>query len=203
MKVKICGITHPEDAEHAARSGADYIGIIFAERSKPRISPARAKEISQAARRGGAVPVGVFADEDADRIHSICGGAEINVVQLHGTGSKHCLPFLLGRYSVIFAFPVNLDGSLREIFPLPEGVCPLFDCLGGGTGQSFDWNAFALPMCGPWMLAGGLNPQNVSLVVQLLKPDGVDVSSGVELLHSTRKCPRLVEAFIQKTKKAL
>lgn len=196
MKVKICGITHPDDAEHAARSGADYVGIVFAAQSKRRVSSSQAKEIAQAARQAGAVPVAVFGDESAGRIHSICREAGIHIVQLHGNGSKEGLPFLHGTYSVIFAIGVGIDGSVSGIFPLPEGVCPLFDTLEGGSGRPFNWRAFAAPVCGPWMLAGGLDTQNVREAVRLLKPDGVDVSSGVEQPGTVRKCPRLVKSFI-------
>lgn len=193
MEVKICGMTHPEDATLAAELGADYIGIIFASRSKRQVSVARAKEIAHAARESGAQPVGVFEEQTAAEVLAICKETGIQMIQAPSTVTTH--------FPLICAISVAMDGSYSK--SLPANACPLFDCLGGGTGTSFDWTRFSPPKNTPWILAGGLNPKNVAHAIALLKPSGVDVASGVELPNSTRKCPRLMEAFIRAAKEIL
>jgi phosphoribosylanthranilate isomerase len=200
MEVKICGITHPKDAEHAAYAGADSIGIIFSSRSKRHVSLAQAMKIAQAARENGTEPVGIFVDETLAEILSICTSAKLQTIQLHGTRSQNHLFILLKTFSIAYAIPVNIDGAASPPLKLPGNVIPLFDCLHGGTGQTFNWENFSPPKKTPWVLAGGLCPDNVVWAIQLLFPHGVDVSSGVEFTNSTRKDPCLVLDFIQAAK---
>ena len=198
MKVKICGITDPQDAEYAARAGADYIGIIFAAQSKRRVTASKAKEIAEAARQGGAEPIGVYAEETWEEIIDLSERAGIKMAQLHGSSSRELLP-VLKPYFHLIVYAITVDGSLFEMARLPEGILPLFDSLKRGT--AFDWRAFVPPKKASWFLAGGLNPHNVASAIRLLKPYGVDVASGVELPNSCKKDPRLVKAFIQSAKK--
>lgn len=200
MKIKICGLTHPEDAEYAAGLGADLIGIIFALRSKRLTSQLCATEIAHAARQAGAQPVGVFIEQNAEEIEAICAATGINIVQLHGPTAKQAYALLQGRYSIIYALPVQNDGSVLE--SSPAAAMPLYDYFDplNPTGASFNWNSFCPPPHTPWMLAGGLKPQNVCAALALLKPSGVDVCGGVEAAHSTRKDPALVKAFIHAVK---
>ena len=114
MKVKICGMTHPDDAEYAARLGADYIGIIFADRSRRKVSLAVAKCIADVSKKAGAEPVGVFVDQTADQIASICEQTGINTVQLHGATSQQALHAILGHYSIIYAISVEKNGKFSH-----------------------------------------------------------------------------------------
>lgn len=200
MKVKICGMSHPNDAEFAAHSGADYIGIIFADRSRRKVSLPMAKCIAQVSKNAGVVPVGVFVDHTADQIISICTQTGISTVQLHGGTSKHALHAIIDNYSVICAVSVEKSGVVSQAQTLPVSVMLLYDNLNGGTGDPFDWMAFCPPKETCWMLAGGLNANNVAKAIAVLKPNGVDVASGVEFPNSTRKDPNLVKAFIQAAK---
>lgn len=199
IKVKICGVTHPKDAELAASLGADYIGIIFSDRSKRKVSLPLAKNIVNAAKLTGAEPIGVFINETKDQIISICEQIELSMVQLHGAISQGALDGLIGHYSIIYAISVKEHGAISQQQTLPASVVPLYDNLSGGTGASFDWTSFSPPNT-PWILAGGLNPSNVSKAIISLKPTGVDVATGVEYPNSTRKDPLLVKAFIQAAK---
>ncbi len=196
MKIKICGVTHPDDAEVAAHLGADYIGIIFSTGSRRRVSVPLAKRIATAAKHGGAEPVGVFVEEPADQIAAICELAGIKWIQLHGSRPTEDLDLLIGTYLIIQAISVEKDGSVSQHIP-PLAVTPLYDNLKAGCGTPFDWAAFSPPKKSHWILAGGLNPGNVAEAIALLKPYGVDVATGVELSRTTRKDPYLVKAFIQ------
>jgi len=201
MKVKICGVTHPDDALYAARLGADYVGIIFSPQSKRQVLQKEAKAIAQSARQGGAEPVGVFVDESLEEIIECCTAAEIGTIQLHGPRAQECLLDLQGRYSIIYSIPVGADGAVSSEHPLPVNGTLLFDGLKGGSGKTFDWSAFSPPEGRFYLLAGGLNPDNVKEAIDLLAPGGVDVSSGVELAGSIRKDPLLVKVFIQAAKR--
>jgi phosphoribosylanthranilate isomerase len=197
MKVKICGMTHPEDAELAAQLGADSIGIIFSDNSKRNVDLSTAKEIAQAGKQAGAEPIGVFIDQSADQIISICEKVGLNSVQLHGRISRKALP-LLSHYNVIYALGVgNKEINIER---LPMSVTLLFDSTKPGSGSPFDWTAFPPPANFHWILAGGLNPNNVAEAIVLLKPYGVDVATGVEYSNNTRKDPALVKAFINAAK---
>lgn len=198
MKVKICGITHPDDAEYAVRFGADYIGMIFAEQSKRKISLSMAKRIVAISKNNGAEPVGVFVEQTADQIISICEATGINTVQLHGTISQNALDTLLKDYSIIYAISVGKNGVTHQ--SLPSSVIRLYDNSTGGAGIPFNWKAFSSPKNNFWMLAGGLNPENIAEAIATLKPGGVDVATGVEFPNMTRKDPLLVKAFIQTAK---
>lgn len=198
MKVKICGVTHPDDAAHAARMGADYVGIIFSSVSKRNVTPIMGKAIADAAKEAGAEPVGVFVDETADAIFSLCEKTGITRIQLHGERPRASLLPLREYYRIIYAVPVNLDGSF--LHDIPDGVALLFDSMSGGTGMAFDWRAFSPPPSSEWMLAGGLTPHTVANAVTILRPHGVVVAGGVEYDGSTRKDPRLVQAFIQEAR---
>lgn len=200
MKIKICGVTHPDDAEYASRMGADYIGMIFSDCSKRKVPLLLAKSIADAAKKEGAEPVGVFVDETAEQILSICEQTGIRVIQLHGTLSRQALYALPEAYSIIYAHAVAENRSIDQEQGLPSRVVPLYDNTKGGTGSPFDWSTFSPPKDRHWFLAGGLNPNNVAKAIALLKPHGVDVATGVEFSDRIRKDPPLVKAFIQAAK---
>lgn len=175
VQVKICGVTHPEDAFYAASKDADYIGIIFAKSSKRYVDPAQAELIAKEAKRGGAEPVAVFADATTEEILAVCKRTGIATVQIYGNTK------------------------------VPEGLTKLevIDGENPGSGKPFDWNAFTPPKNTAYFLAGGLTPGNVADAIRLLKPFGVDVASGVEKPGTTRKELELVAAFIRAAKEAL
>lgn len=200
MKVKICGLTYPNDAEYAASLGADYIGIIFADHSRRKVSLPTAKCIADVSKKAHAEPVGVFVDHTADQIISICTQTGINTVQLHGDISQSAFNALLSYYSIIYTISVEKNGIAHEIQSLPSSVIALYDNSKGGTGIPFNWKAFSPPKDTCWMLAGGLNCKNVGEAIASLKPGGVDVATGVEFPNSIRKDPSLVKAFIQISK---
>lgn len=200
MKVKICGITCPEDALKAIEYGADFIGLIFAKHSKRYVDPSQAKIIAAAVLDAGALPVAVFAEHTAAEILGICAETGIFRAQLHGDVSRKALNQLQSKLELIYAIPVEKDGSCKEIPKLPPCTTPLYDTQQGGSGQAFDWNAFTPPLNQNWLLAGGLNPENVANAIRRLHPFAVDVAGGVEFPNSTRKDPLLVKAFIEAAK---
>ncbi|KAK4786452.1 hypothetical protein SAY86_003141 [Trapa natans] len=185
IKVKMCGITSPKDATMAAEAGANYIGMIIWPHSKRSISLTIAKEISKAAREYGAYPVGVFVDDDADTILRASDEANLEFVQLHGNGSRAASPVLIKERRIIYVLHANEEGDLLN--HVSEEESSLFDWIlvdsaTGGSGKGFKWSQFKLPKTRSkhgWFLAGGISPHNACEALSTLKPDGIDVSSGI------------------------
>lgn len=208
-KVKICGITNPEDALHATSSGADELGFNFYKNSKRYLSPQNAREIISV------LPetcgnIGVFVNEPIDSLLSIAEFVGLDAIQLHGDEDMAYVANLrenTGR-SIIKAFRVTPDFSIGDALDWPWDF-PLFDTFSpdqyGGTGETFDWEDFGfqiyvwLPMSA--YIAGGLTPYNVADAIRLADPYAVDVASGVESTPG-KKDPRKVEAFIKNAKSA-
>lgn len=201
--VKMCGITTVHDAVLAAEAGAKFIGMILWPKSKRSVSVNVAKEISKAAREHGAEPVGVFVEEDANEIEQACDATNIAFVQLHGERARGALSNLIQHRHIIYVLHVDKDGEL--LTKPPNGKCSdlvdwlLIDSLQGGSGKKFDWEKFRVPTevskCG-WLLAGGVNPENVSQAISILRPDAVDVSSGICAPDGIRKDPARIASFM-------
>ncbi|CAK9173545.1 unnamed protein product [Ilex paraguariensis] len=183
--VKMCGITTARDAGRAAEAGANFIGMILWPNAKRSVSLAVAKEISRTAREYGAEPVGVFLDDDAKTISRASDAADLELVQLHGDGSRAALPILVRENCVIFVLHANEDGSILN--HISDQECSLVDWIlvdgaKGGSGKGFNWSQFKLPPIRSkygWLLAGGINPEIAREALSTLRPDGIDVSSGI------------------------
>lgn len=196
MKVKICGVTHPDDIIHIANAGADYVGIIFAKQSKRFVTLKQAKELQQIAKKKQITPVAVFLEQSYDDIVAITDTMGIATIQIHGAYTTHEIYKLSQSHTVFYAIS---DTNANSILPF-ENTIPLFDNQQPGSGKSFDWSSFTPPI-GPWILAGGLNIHNVEQALQLFTPSILDVASSVEYENNIRKNPILVTDFINKIKK--
>ncbi len=182
VKVKICGITDPNDARTAARFGADALGFNFVPSSKRYVGKERARAII-AALPPFVTPVGVFANEKAENVIEMCAYCGIQTVQLHGDEPPQYLS-LLSHLKRIKAIRIGDESDLKQ---LSRYTCEAFlldaavpDLL-GGTGKTFNWEwAHQAAQQGPIILAGGLTPQNVGEAIQIAQPYAVDVASGVE-----------------------
>jgi phosphoribosylanthranilate isomerase len=203
VKVKICGVTLPDDAAVAAAAGADFIGLNFWARSKRHIDPARAPIVAGVARgAGSALIVGVFVDARADEIAEIHGAVGLDRVQLHG--DEH--PDDVKRIADAVGVPVWKAIAVRDArdlaaldeWPVEAILLDAPSTGRGGSGQTFDWvlaaaaqNAPARPL----VLAGGLTPENVGAAIARVKPWAVDVASGVERAPGVKDHDK-VRAFI-------
>lgn len=201
MKIKICGITNIEDAEVAVQAGADALGFVLYRKSPRFVEPAAARAII-----GGlppfVLPVGVFVNEEAEKVRALMDECGLVLAQLHGDESAHYCQHLgrpalkairlkdRGSFLALAEFHgrANVRGFLIDAFS---------DQAYGGTGQTVDWTlAQEAARSAPIILAGGLNPGNVAQAVQMVRPYGVDVSSGVERSPG-KKDPDKVQAFIR------
>ncbi|EDP76116.1 phosphoribosylanthranilate isomerase [Hydrogenivirga sp. 128-5-R1-1] len=200
VKVKVCGITRPEDAEFAVGRGADYVGVILYPKSPRFVPPGQRKAILEAAR--GVPKVAVFVNPTLDEVISALEEG-FDLVQLHGEESLEFARHV-GIDKVIKAFRVKektpeIDEGWKDAF----GV--LLDTYSkkayGGTGESFNWDiARAVADRGfRLFLSGGLKPENVREAVSYVKPFAVDVSSGVEREPGIKDKMK-VEGFIKEAK---
>lgn len=203
VRVKICGITNMADAENAISFGADALGFVFAE-SPRKISKEKAASIIDK------VPpfitcVGLFVDEAVDTVNEICKYCNINTIQFHGNENEDYIQKFVD-FKIIKAIRVRTELDVLQINDINADAY-LLDSYSkkkmGGTGESFNWqfiqNAGKLGVDSGRLqrvvLAGGLNPNNVSEAIKITSPFAVDVSSGVEKEPGV-KCKDLLQKFI-------
>ena len=185
MKVKICGITRLEDAEEAARLGAWAIGLVHYRKSPRAVKYSDAAVIGAAMKRKCEV-VGVFVNPTLDRVVDAAENAGLTMIQLSGEEGPAFCTEVARRTGcpVIKAIHVSSAADLHRAEPF-RTAWHLFDSRRGkergGTGQPFDWELLAGHGTGvPFILAGGLDPENVPEAIEIARPGAVDVASGVE-----------------------
>lgn len=202
LRVKICGITNFEDARHAVACGADALGFVFYPASPRYIDPEAARRIIMAL-PPLVTTVGLFVNAAPARIREVATLCGADAIQLHGDEAPDQCSYPPHR--VIKALRLH-DQLADEIFPAYQVSALLLDAYVperfGGTGQRCDWpRAADLARQYRVILAGGLDAENVAAAVQQVRPYGVDVSSGVEILPG-KKDPQKVARFIRLAKEA-
>ncbi len=207
VSVKICGLTAPDHVRAAADAGARYLGFNFFPKSPRYVSPEQAAELA------ALVPVGVakvalVVNASDEQLDSITEAAPFDMLQLHGSESVDRVREIKARYGLpvikvigvadaedltaIDEFSEVADQLLIDAKPPKNAILP------GGNGLAFDWRLLAGRKYWrkPWMLAGGLNPDNVAEAIRMTGARQVDVASGVESAPGV-KDPALISAFIK------
>ncbi|XP_047073829.1 N-(5'-phosphoribosyl)anthranilate isomerase 1, chloroplastic-like [Lolium rigidum] len=200
--VKMCGITSARDAECAAKAGAKLIGMILWPNSKRSVQLSEAKEISRVAKSYGAEPVGVFVDDDEETILRLSDSCNLELIQLHGDSSRALLPALAKNNRIVYVLNADGDGKLINSPPSEKYAIDWFlvDSAEGGSGKGFNWEKFRMPPAkskNGWLLAGGLHADNVCQAASALKPNGVDVSSGICSTDGISKDPNRILSFMR------
>jgi len=199
VKIKICGVTNIEDAKACADLGVDFIGFVFAE-SPRRITKEEAKriidELPETVKK-----VGVFVNEEISVVEDIASFCGLDALQFHGDEEPdYCMHFMGGK-EVFKAFRLRDKDDLAPI-PSYKVNAYLLDAfvegLYGGTGKTFKWElATDVKNFGcPIILSGGLNAGNVGEVIRKVRPEIVDVSSGVEAAPG-KKDPGKLREFVK------
>ena len=203
MRVKICGITQIEQGQAIVSLGADSIGFICVEQSPRYISPDRLRKIADAL-PAATVKVGVFANHSLNEIAAVVEQGHLSAVQLHGKESpEFCLQLrqLVPEIELIKAFRIKSAVSLAETDAYTNCVDTLLldayhPQMLGGTGHTINWQDLAqFKPAIPWLLAGGLTPDNVKSALSRLQPDGIDLSSGVERSPGDKDLEQVAQLF--------
>ncbi|MFN2355385.1 MAG: phosphoribosylanthranilate isomerase [Desulfopila sp.] len=203
-RIKMCGITHGEDALKAVELGVDAVGFIFAVKSPRYIAPETARTITKAL-PPFISPTGVFVNEKLRDIVEIAHYLGLKTLQLHGAESpSFCekLARALPSVTVVKAFRVGPHCSASDFMPYNDAVGGfLLDTYvpdqEGGTGIAFDWHILSsLQLHKPCILAGGLSPKNIRAALEVARPYGVDVNSGVEYRPGVKDHESLVRFVI-------
>jgi phosphoribosylanthranilate isomerase len=210
LRVKICGVTTPADVEACAAAGADAVGVNFHPGSKRYVNPKESQPLLRS------IPplmagVGVFVGLPIRQITALAYQLGLRGVQLHGENREPADPF---PFSLIAAFRVRDRQSLTAIdtylqmcrtagqLPAAVLVDAYVEGQEGGTGQTAPWDLLAGYKPGvPLILAGGLTPENVGEAIRTVRPDGVDVASGVESAPG-KKDPDKVRRFVAAAREA-
>lgn len=204
MRVKICGITQTKQGQEIAALGASSIGFICVEQSPRYLAPEQIRAIADN------LPteidkVGVFANHSLAKIAQVVEQAHLTAVQLHGQESPDfCLQLrqaIAPDIELIKAFRIKSAQSL-------ESTAAYVDCVNtllldayhpqmlGGTGTTINWQDLAQFQPDlPWMLAGGLTPDNIKEALTRLQPDGIDLSSGVERSPGDKDLEKVAQLF--------
>ncbi len=196
-RIKICGITRPEDARTAVESGADAIGLVFYAPSPRSIGLEQARAIIAAVPPFVTV-VGLFVDPTPDEVEAVLRLCSLGLLQFHGDeAADFCRGFGL---PYIKAARVRADADLVQYlsrYHAAQGwlLDAYHEKLYGGTGEAFDWKLIPRDLARPVILSGGLTPGNVGAAVRQVRPWAVDVSSGVEAAKGVKDAAKIA-AFI-------
>lgn len=176
-KIKMCGLSRECDIDYANEVMPEFIGFVFAEKSKRYVSPEKALELRQKLDRN-IIPVGVFVNAEPQFIAGLVENKVIDIVQLHGSEDNNYISALrrLTDAPVIQAFRIEKPEDIQKAEQSPADYV-LLDS-GGGSGKTFDHSLININR--PYFLAGGLTPENVGEISGRLKPYAVDASSSLE-----------------------
>lgn len=201
-RIKICGITRPEDAIQAASLGADAIGLVFYESSPRYVTVDQAQDVVAAVPPFVSV-VGLFVDCERDALNRVLNQVPIDLLQFHGNESPDDCEGYNRPYikAVRMRDGIDLEEQARD-FASASGL--LLDTympgVPGGTGEAFDWSRVAdardAGLTKPVILAGGLSADNVGKAIAIARPYAVDVSGGVESKKGIKDQAKMA-AFIQ------
>ena len=203
MRVKICGITQVEQGREIAALGANSLGFICVKRSPRYVTPLQIKAIVDAL-PANIDKVGVFADLPLSEIVAIAEQAKLTAIQLHGSESPALCARLRQSFppemELIKAFRIKNRQSLQNTCAYTDVDTLLLDAyhpqMLGGTGETLNWQDIRqFKPDKPWMLAGGLNPDNIDDALSNLKPDGIDLSSGVERSPGDKDLDKVARLF--------
>lgn len=204
IRVKICGLKTPADMDAVARAGAHYAGLVFFAKSPRNVTLDQARDVALAAPVGLA-KVALVVDADDAALDAIVEAVPLDMLQLHGEETAERVAEVRARYGlpVMKAISVADEGDLAGLLEMSLVADQLLidaksnGDLPGGNGLSFDWRLVAQRRwLKPWMLAGGLTPDNVAEAVRLTNARQVDVSSGVEAARGVKDADRIA-AFVR------
>jgi phosphoribosylanthranilate isomerase len=213
VATKICGINDETAMRTAVAGGVRFVGFVFYPPSPRAVEPEDAAQLAALA-SGDVTRVGLFVDSDDALLESALTAVTLDMIQLHGSETPERCREIRTRWNLPVMKAIKVltsddidaagayDGAVDWLMFDAKAPKNMKDALPGGNALAFDWTLLAgrdFPV--PWMLAGGLNPDNLAEAVRLSGAEVVDVSSGVESAPG-RKDPMLIEAFLARAEDA-
>lgn len=201
-RVKFCGMTRAQDVALACQLGVDAVGLVFAQRSPRRLEVAQA-----AALRSQAEPfvdvVALFMDSPAELVREVIAQVHPDVLQFHGEEDEaYCRSFGVPYFKAV-AMGGDAPAEAWPRYASASGL--LLDSHarggGGGTGRTFDWSRIPSSLDKPFLLAGGIGPDNVFEAIEAVHPWGVDVSSGIEAAPGEKDAAKM-RRFAEEVRRA-
>ena len=195
-RIKICGLTREEDVDAVVASGADAIGFVFYPPSPRAVSPQRAAQLAERLPPFMTVTA-LFVNAAPEEIQAVLEVVPVGLLQFHGDECEsECRRWLRPYIRAARVRPGMDLLQYAAAFPSARGI--LLDAFVegyGGGGQTFDWSVIPAGMSRPLILSGGLNPGNVGDAVRQVRPQAVDVSSGVEAARGIKDAAKIA-AFV-------
>jgi phosphoribosylanthranilate isomerase len=207
--IKICGIKTPDILSAATNAGARFVGFVFVPQSPRYIHPEQARLLARQIPTG-VRSVGLFSNPDDETLSKFLSAVPLDFIQLHGTESPARVQDIKSRHAIpiIKAFSISSAEDLQQMesymsvidWILCDAKAPAGSDITGGHGVPFDWQILVgKKFKKPWMLSGGLTPDNICDALDILSPDAVDVSSGVESARGVKDAEK-IKSFILKVK---
>jgi len=187
--IKICGITDLNILEFCEKNHVDFFGMIFYNQSPRNITVNKAYELIKAAENYNIKAVGVFVNKDIDNLINIIKKINLKYVQLHGNEDQNYINLIKKKLNIKIIKKISIHNKddfrlvndYKNIDYFLFDYKPLKNELPGGNAKKFDWSLLKnLNIDKPWLLSGGINASNVNKIYKFAKPDGIDLSSGVE-----------------------
>ena len=207
MIFKICGLKNKESLLCCEENNADFFGMIFYEKSPRNITLNEANILIKTSKNLRIRPVGVFVDHEINDLKKIISSLRLEHIQLHGSESQLYIDEIKNQFDVKIIKKIsinnsedlNINNKFKNIDYLLFDYKPDSDELPGGNAKSFDWNLLKdQKITIPWFISGGINETNVKNIQNLLNPNGIDLSSGVEVskgIKSNSKINNLFKKF--------
>ena len=207
MIFKICGLKNKESLLCCEENNADFFGMIFYEKSPRNITLNEANILINTSKNLKIRPVGVFVDHEINDLKKIISSLSLKHIQLHGSEDQLYIDEIKNQFDVKIIKKIsinnsedlNINNKFKNIDYLLFDYKPDSDELPGGNAKSFDWNLLKDQKINiPWFISGGINETNVKNIQNLLNPNGIDLSSGVEVskgIKSNSKINNLFKKF--------
>ena len=207
MLFKICGLKNKESLLCCEENNADFFGMIFYEKSPRNITLNEANILIKTSKNLRIRPVGVFVDHEINDLKKIISSLSLKYIQLHGSEDQLYIDEIKNQFDVKIIKKIsinnsedlNINNKFKNIDYLLFDYKPDSDELPGGNAKSFDWNLLKDQKINiPWFISGGINETNIKNIQNLLNPNGIDLSSGVEVskgIKSNSKINNLFKKF--------
>jgi phosphoribosylanthranilate isomerase len=207
MIFKICGLKNKESLHCCEENNVDFFGMIFYEKSPRNITFNEAETLISTSKELRIRPVGVFVNHEINDLKKIITSLDLKHIQLHGNEDQLYIDEIKKKFDVKIIKKISISNTedLSRIDKLKNIEYLLFDYkpntneLPGGNSKSFDWNLLKDQKIKlPWFISGGINETNIKKIQNLLNPNGIDLSSGVEVskgIKSNSKINNLFKKF--------